>query len=79
MDAIVGQIQLFPFNFEMEGWMKCEGQTLNMQQYQLLFSLVSYTFGGGGMTFKLPDLKGKSPIPGLTYYIAYDGMYPRRS
>lgn len=29
MEAFLGQIELFPFNFVPEGWAKCEGQSLS--------------------------------------------------
>lgn len=80
MDPILSQIQLFPVTFAMEGWMKCEGQTLNIMQYQALFSLIGITYGGDGRTtFKVPDLRGAEPLPGMAYYIAITGLYPVRA
>lgn len=80
MDPILSQIQLFPFTFAMEGWMKCEGQTLNIMQYQALYSLIGITYGGDGRTtFKVPDLRGAEPLPGMAYYIAITGIYPVRA
>lgn len=80
MEPILGQIQLFPFGFEMYGWSTCKGQTLNVTQNQALFSLIAYTFGGNGSTtFMLPNLTNASPVPGMQYYIATQGIYPQRS
>ncbi|WP_278278797.1 phage tail protein [Anaerobacterium chartisolvens] len=76
----MSQIQLFPFNnFEMEYWSSCQGQTLQVNQNQALFSLIGFTYGGNGSTtFCLPDLRGAEPIPGMRYYIATAGLYPQR-
>ncbi|MBK7871859.1 MAG: tail fiber protein [Saprospiraceae bacterium] len=80
MGSFVGEINLFSFPFVPPGWMACEGQLLNISANPVLFSLIGTTFGGDGKTtFGLPNLKGKSPIPGLTYCIAIAGMFPPRA
>jgi microcystin-dependent protein len=81
MDPLVGQIQLFPYLFNMVGWMKCEGQVLTITQNQVLFSLIgnNYPGGDGRNTFALPNLKGAEPLPGMEYFIASEGLYPQRS
>ena len=80
MDPILSQISLYPLDFEIEGWFRCDGRRLPINEYQALYSLIREKFGGDGRTsFSLPDLRGKSPIPGLEYYIAYNGVYPSRS
>lgn len=79
MDAILGQIRLFAFNFAPRGWMLCDGTTLPISQYTAVFSLVGTTYGGDGRTtFALPNLKGKEPIPGSTYCICMEGVFPSR-
>jgi len=74
MDFFVGTILPVGFNFAPRGWMKCEGQTLQISQYQALFSLLGVQYGGDGRTtFSLPDLRcrtlvgaGQSPsAPGM--------------
>jgi microcystin-dependent protein len=71
MDPIIGQIQIFGFNFAPRGWATCEGQLLQIAQNQALFSLLGTTYGGNGTTtFGLPDLRGRVPMhfgsgPGL--------------
>lgn len=80
MDTFIGTIQLFPYNFVPLNWAKCEGQLLEIGQYQALFSLLGTKFGGDGRsTFGLPNLQGAEPIPGMEYYIALEGIYPQRS
>jgi microcystin-dependent protein len=62
-EVYVGQLILVAFNFAPEGWFPCDGRTLNIAQYQALFSLLGTTYGGNGQTtFGLPDLRGRVPI-----------------
>lgn len=73
----MGTIKLFAGNFAPSGFFTCEGQTLAINQYQVLFSILGTTYGGDGVsTFKLPDLRGAFPTqcsniggshPGGTY------------
>jgi microcystin-dependent protein len=63
MDPFIGQICLFGFNFAPKGWAQCNGQLLQISQYQALFSLLGTTYGGNGQTtFGLPDLRGRVPM-----------------
>ena len=63
MASMMGEIQLFAGTFAPGGWMFCEGQLLEISQFQALFSLLGTTFGGDGQaTFALPDLRGRVPI-----------------
>lgn len=79
MDYTIGQIVLFGFFFAPMGWMSCEGQVLNINQNQALFSLIGATYGGNGSTtFALPNLVNASPIPNMKYYICTEGIYPQR-
>lgn len=50
MDPYIGQIQLFPYNFEPRGWILCDGRSLQVMQNQALYSLIGTTFGGNGTT-----------------------------
>ena len=63
MDPILGQIILWPLNWVPDGWLACEGQELQVAQYQALYSLLGQTYGGNGTTsFKLPDLRSRVPL-----------------
>ncbi|WP_342769996.1 phage tail protein [Paenibacillus cellulosilyticus] len=54
---------MFPFNFAPKGWAFCNGQTLQISQYQALYSLLGTTYGGNGQTtFALPDFRGRVPM-----------------
>jgi len=62
MDPYVGQLMLTAANFCPTGWVQANGQTLPISQYQALFSLLSTTYGGDAVSFKVPDLQGRVPI-----------------
>ncbi len=63
MEPFIGQLQLFAFGFVPRGWMRCEGQILQISQNQALFALLGTTFGGNGTTtFGLPDLRGRAAV-----------------
>lgn len=43
-----------------QGWAYCQGQTMSIQQYTALFSLIGIRYGGDGRTtFNLPNLQGR--------------------
>jgi microcystin-dependent protein len=59
----VGEIRMFAGNFAPAGWMFCEGQLLQIAEFETLFNLIGTTYGGDGQsTFALPDLRGRLPI-----------------
>lgn len=60
MDAFMGMISAFGFNFAPKNWMTCSGQTIGISQNSALFSLLGTTYGGNGTTtFMLPNLSGR--------------------
>ncbi len=71
-DPFLGEIRLFAGTFAPRGWALCEGQLLEVSQFDALFSLLGTIYGGDGRTtFGLPDLRGRVPIhqgtgPGLS-------------
>lgn len=59
----VGEIRSVGFNFAPAGWFLCQGQTLAIANYEVLFNLLGTTYGGNGTTtFLLPNLCGRTPI-----------------
>lgn len=79
MESFIGQIELFAFNFVPERWMLCDGRTLQIRQYQVVFALLGTTYGGDGQTnFALPNLVGKEPVAGTAYCICVEGVFPQR-
>jgi microcystin-dependent protein len=62
-EPFVGQIMLWPVKFIPVDWALCNGQILQVRQYQALFSLIGNTYGGDGTTtFALPNLMGRFPL-----------------
>lgn len=75
-DALLGQIELFPFELDVYGWVKCNGQMLLILQNQKLFDILGTAFGGDGEhTMCLPNLQGAAP-EGMNYYICVEGEIP---
>lgn len=63
MEPLLGSIILFGGNFEPRGWAFCNGQSLQIDEYSALYSLLGTTYGGDGLTtFHLPDLRGRVPV-----------------
>ncbi|TGW16001.1 phage tail protein [Stenotrophomonas maltophilia] len=74
-EPFVGEIRLFPYNFAPLGWLDCNGQTLPISEYEVLYTLIGTTYGGdGAATFQLPNLSGRVPVhqgtgTGLATYV----------
>ncbi|SDI18399.1 phage tail protein [Pseudomonas panipatensis] len=63
MEAFMGTIQIFGFNFPPRGWATCSGQLLSIAQNSALFALLGTQYGGNGQTtYGLPNLQGRLPI-----------------
>lgn len=63
MNAFFGEIRAFPMSYAPEGWLLCNGATVTIQQYAVLYSLIGASFGGDGRTnFKLPDLRNQALV-----------------
>ncbi len=66
---LLGEIAWVAFNFAPVNWALCDGSTLSIAQYTALYSLLGTTYGGDGVTtFKLPDLRGRTPLHAGTGY-----------
>jgi microcystin-dependent protein len=62
-DSFLGELRLMGFPWAPKGWALCNGQFLPINQNQALFSLLGTTYGGDGRTtFRLPDLRGRTPM-----------------
>ncbi|MCW5850233.1 MAG: tail fiber protein [Anaerolineae bacterium] len=62
-EAYFGEIRMFAGDYAPEGWLLCNGQLLQIQQYQALFAVIGLRYGGDGRTtFGLPDLRGRVPV-----------------
>jgi microcystin-dependent protein len=59
----------FPYNFgdykysllntDHDNWLLCNGRSLLVAQYPLLFAIIGYSFGGSGANFNLPDPRSR--------------------
>lgn len=62
-EPFLGEIRLFANGYAPRGWLFCEGQILQINQNQALYSLLGSVYGGNGVTtFALPDYRGRVPI-----------------
>jgi microcystin-dependent protein len=62
-NPFIAEIIMFGGDFEPRGWAFCDGQIISIIQNQALFSLIGTTYGGDGRTtFRLPDLRGRTPV-----------------
>ncbi len=83
-DPFIGEVKMVGFNFPPEFWAFCNGQEMQINQNQTLYSLLSTFYGGDGITnFKLPDLRGRTPIGfgtsqyfGTYYPLGYKAGWP---
>jgi microcystin-dependent protein len=91
LEPFISVITLWAGVFCPREWAFCEGQTLSINQYPALYSLIGNFYGGDGrVTFQLPDLREKdgegNPIPmsvniqngKLSHIICLNGVYPSR-
>lgn len=70
----IGEIRMFAGNFAPDGWRFCNGDTLLKADYLPLWDAIGYTYGGGGTSFKLPDLRSRIPIhESATHVLAESG------
>jgi len=57
-----GQVTLIAGTYAPKGWLLCNGSTLLISDYQLLYAVIGNRYGGDGYTtFKLPDLRERIP------------------
>jgi len=61
--ALLGEMALFAGNFTPSGWLKAEGQMLQIADNSALYSVLGTAFGGDGTTtFALPDMRGRVAV-----------------
>ncbi|ODN70125.1 tail fiber protein [Methylobrevis pamukkalensis] len=62
-ELFVGEVVKFAGTGVPEGYLACEGQILNIADFQALYVTIGNTYGGNGTTtFALPDLRGRSIV-----------------
>ncbi|NCB37433.1 MAG: hypothetical protein EOM80_01580 [Erysipelotrichia bacterium] len=56
----IGEIRLWSGAREPKGWMFCDGRALKVADWQALFSIIGFNYGGDNQnTFNIPDLRGR--------------------
>lgn len=67
MDAFIGEVRAFPYNFiphDETHWLLCDGGLKNVMSYQALYSVIGNIYGGDARarTFAVPDLRTRVPV-----------------
>lgn len=55
---VTGDMKMSFVGYDHIGWMKCDGRSLSVTNYNLLFQVIGYQFGGSGASFNLPNPAG---------------------
>lgn len=56
----IGTIQAFSYKAIPDGWLLCDGSSLQIDEYPDLFQFIGFTYGSdNGVSFRLPDLRGR--------------------
>jgi len=80
MDAFIGEIRAFGFDYTPDGWLSCNGQSVSIQQYSVLYAVIGSLYGPAtGSTFTLPNIPGKvlvgsGQLQGGQYYFVGDNQ-----
>lgn len=53
---------------EPDGWLDCNGRSLSIYDYAGLFAAIQYTYGGSGVNFTIPDMRGRVGVGNLGPY-----------
>jgi len=63
MDAFVGELRLFPYQFVPLNWALCDGTLIPVQANQSLYAVIGNLYGGTpGFNFALPDLRARALV-----------------
>jgi microcystin-dependent protein len=56
---VTGDVKMSFVGYDHLGWLICDGRPLSKKNFNLLFQVIGYTFGGSGDIFNLPNNSGK--------------------
>ena len=66
-DPFISEMRMFGFGWAPRNWAQCDGQLIQINQNETLFSLLGTSFGGDGRTtFGLPEMRGRVPVHNLS-------------
>jgi microcystin-dependent protein len=79
IESYIGMICLYAGKQLPYGWVRCDGQKLDVDEYSAnLYSVLGTLYGGiDDISFKLPNLNASIPAGGPIYIICVDGKLPR--
>lgn len=60
----VGDSKISFVSIDHLGWLRCDGRSLSVADYGILYKVIGTTFGGSGAYFNLPDASGV--VPGIS-------------
>lgn len=82
----IGEIRYMEAASPPDGWLLCDGSLLLIHQYEALFAVIGWDYGGimdndrEKATFGLPNLMRSPDVrPGVIPVIARHGIFPQRS
>ena len=62
-EAFLGEIRAFAGDTIPEGWLPCNGQTVQIRDNTALYALLGTLYGGDGTTtYALPDLRARLAV-----------------
>lgn len=73
-ENIIGTIQMFAFDYDIDGWMVCNGRQLPVKgEYEALYAVIGVNFGGSySENYNIPNYMNLAPT-GSQYFIAWQG------
>ena len=57
----VGDTKTSVISNDHMGWLKCDGRSVAVADFEFLFNVIGYSFGGSGDNFNLPNAAGRVP------------------
>lgn len=58
----IGTVLMFARDTPPDGFLVCDGSGYDTGDYEALFDIIGYEFGGSGSTFNVPDLQERFPM-----------------
>jgi microcystin-dependent protein len=57
-----GAVQPFAGTVTPAGWLMCDGDSYNINEYPKLYEVIGTTYGGGEGDFNVPDMRSRFPL-----------------